>query len=66
MAEEELSTMFGLERLWRTVKQEEVYLRDYADGGNAYTSLDQYFNFYNERRPHSSLGYLPPGIVYRG
>lgn len=55
-----------IERLWRTVKQEEVYLRDYADGAEAYKNLEVYFHYYNEERPHSSLGYVPPGRVYRG
>ena len=54
-----------IERLWRSVKQEEVYIRDYVDGLSAYKSLDKYFNFYNEERPHSSLEYTPPGIIYR-
>lgn len=54
-----------IERLWRTVKQEEVYIRDYADGIEAHRSLGQYFTFYNERRPHSSLDYTPPGVFYR-
>ena len=54
-----------IERLWRTVKQEEVYIRDYADGTDAYQSLDRYFIFYNENRPHSSLGYQSPGTIYR-
>jgi len=55
-----------IERLWRTVKREEVYLREYANGAEAYKSLDQYLKFYNEDRPHSSLGYMCPGAVYRG
>jgi putative transposase len=55
-----------VERLWRTVKQEEVYIRDYADGLEAYKSLSKYFSFYNEERLHSSLGYISPGAVYRG
>ncbi len=54
-----------IERLWRTVKQEEVYIRDYTDGLDAYKSLNRYFNFYNEIRPHSSLNYMSPGVVYR-
>ncbi len=53
-----------IERLWRTVKQEEVYLRDYMDGTEAYKSLDRYWKFYNENRPHSSLGYMSPATVY--
>lgn len=55
-----------VERLWRTVKQEEVYIHDYSDGADAYKNLEQYFNFYNEKRPHSALGYVSPGSVYRG
>lgn len=54
-----------VERLWRTVKQEEVYIRDYADGLEAHRSLEGYFTFYNEERPHSSLGYISPGAIYR-
>jgi putative transposase len=55
-----------IERLWRTVKQEEVYIHDYADGIEAYEGLDQYFSFYNDKRPHSALGYVTPRDVYRG
>lgn len=54
-----------IERLWRTVKQKEVYIHDYADGNEAYTGLGQYFSFYNEKRPHSALGYVTPGNIYR-
>lgn len=54
-----------VERLWRTVKQEEVYIRDYSDGLDAHRSLERYFGFYNEKRPHSSLGYVSPGSVYK-
>jgi len=54
-----------VERLWRTVKQEEVYIRDYADGLEAHRSLEGYFTFYNEERLHSSLGYISPGAIYR-
>ena len=54
-----------VERLWRTVKQEEVYIRDYQDGRDAHRSLEKYFGFYNEERPHSSLGYKAPGVIYR-
>lgn len=54
-----------VERLWRTVKQEEVYIRDYVDGHDAYRSLERYFDFYNEERLHSSLDYTPPGMIYR-
>ena len=54
-----------IERLWRTVKQEEVYIRDYVDGLDAHRSLEKYFCFYNEERLHSSLGYISPGMLYR-
>lgn len=54
-----------VERLWRTVKQEEVYLKGYADVWEAETSLRKYFEFYNFRRPHQSLGYQTPAEVYQ-
>ena len=53
-----------VERLWRSVKYEEVYLHDYATPVEAYQGLDRYFRFYNEERFHQSLGYLTPGEVY--
>ena len=53
------------ERLWRTVKYEEVYLREYADGHDLIRSLRVYFEYYNEHRPHQALGYRTPGQVYR-
>lgn len=55
-----------IERLWRTVKYEEVYLKVYRDGRDARHSLDSYFRFYNTERPHQSLGYQTPGEVYTG
>jgi putative transposase len=54
-----------VERLWRTVKYEEVYLRDYADGWEAEKSLGAYFEFYRVERIHQSLGYRTPAAVYR-
>jgi putative transposase len=54
-----------IERLWRSVKYEEVYLRDYTDGWHAEASLAAYFRWYNEERIHQSLGYRTPGEVYR-
>ena len=54
-----------IERLWRSVKYEEVYLRDYTDGHEAESSLASYFQFYCEERTHQSLGYRTPGEVYR-
>jgi putative transposase len=53
-----------VERLWRTVKYEEVYLRDYGSAAEARTSLGAYFRFYNGERPHQALGYRTPAAVY--
>lgn len=52
------------ERLWRTVKYEEVYLRDYRSFDEARLSLQQYFQLYNHRRLHQSLNYQTPADVY--
>jgi putative transposase len=54
-----------VERLWRSVKYEEVYLREYGDGHEAQRGLENYFEFYNERRVHQALGYRTPAEVYR-
>jgi putative transposase len=53
-----------VERLWRSVKYEEVYLKDYTTVREAVTSLGDYFRFYNEERLHQSLGYQTPARVY--
>lgn len=53
-----------VERLWRSVKYEEVYLKDYRDVPSCIAGLKQYFLFYNEQRPHQALGYRTPGQVY--
>jgi putative transposase len=55
-----------VERLWRTVKYEEVYLRDYQTVWEARHGLARYFVFYNEERLHQALGYRPPAAVYHG
>jgi putative transposase len=55
-----------IERLWRTVKWEEVYLRGYANGTEARQSLRRYFSFYNGRRLHENLNYATPDEVYFG
>lgn len=52
------------ERLWRTVKYENVYLNDYADFDEARDGLKSYFKFYNERRRHQSLNYKTPAQIY--
>jgi len=54
-----------VERLWRSVKQEEVYLKEYADVWEAEESLKNYFDFYNYHRPHQSLKYQTPFEVYQ-
>ena len=53
-----------VERLWRSVKYEEVYLRAYDSVRDARASLGRYLDFYNERRPHSSLGARTPEQAY--
>jgi putative transposase len=55
-----------IERLWRSVKYEDVYLRAYVTGSEARASLRKYFAFYNERRLHEALGYATPDEVYFG
>lgn len=55
-----------VERLWRSVKYEEVYLKDYQDVPTAVTGLTSYFHFYNWGRPHQSHGYLTPATIYHG
>jgi putative transposase len=54
------------ERLWRSVKYEEVYLHDYLSPRQAFQGLSHYFDFYNHRRPHQSLDYLTPAARYLG
>ena len=55
-----------VERLWRSVKYEEVYLKDYETVDDARQNLAGYFHFYNYERLHQSLGYLTPAEVYFG
>ena len=55
-----------VERLWRTVKYEEVYLHDYENMEEANERLNEYFNFYNSERLHQSLCYQTPLKVYSG
>jgi putative transposase len=55
-----------IERLWRTVKYEEVYIKDYGNGWEAERSLSSYFRFYCEERVHQSLGYRTPASIYGG
>lgn len=55
-----------VERLWRSVKYEEVYLKDYSDVQEAKAGIGKYFEFYNNVRLHQSLGYKTPRQIYRG
>jgi len=54
-----------VERLWRSVKYEDVYLKGYASVAELLLGLADYFEFYNAERPHQSLDYLTPDEVYR-
>jgi len=54
-----------VERLWRTVKYEDVYLKGYESMPALLLGLTDYFLFYNEERPHQSLGYKTPEVVYQ-
>lgn len=54
-----------VERLWRTVKYEEVYLHEYASPREARVGLTRYLDFYNHERPHQALNYRTPAEVYR-
>jgi putative transposase len=53
-----------IERFWRTVKREEFYLNDYASIKALKQAIAEYMAFYNNRRPHQSLGYLTPANLY--
>lgn len=53
-----------IERLWRSLKYEEVYLKDYKTVRDATESINRYFNFYNNERYHQSLGYKTPSAVH--
>ena len=53
-----------IERLWRTLKYEEVYLKDYSDVWEAEDNIRGYFLFYNTERLHSALDYKTPQEVY--
>lgn len=55
-----------IERLWRSLKYEEVYLREYAEVADLQAGLEKYLTFYNHQRPHQSLNYHTPAEVYFG
>jgi putative transposase len=54
-----------VERLWRTVKYELIYLHDFSNGVDLHDALEQYFVFYNTERPHQSLGDQTPSALYQ-
>ncbi len=54
-----------IERLWRSLKYEEVYLKAYEDIKEARASIADWFRFYNFERPHQALGYCTPWEVYQ-
>lgn len=53
-----------IQRLWRSLKYEDIYLRDYEHGRELAGGLGRWFGRYNRRRPHQALGYATPGDVY--
>ncbi len=55
-----------IERLWRSVKYEDIYIKDYQSVREVTAGLDRYFQFYNYDRPHQSLAYVIPAEVYFG
>jgi len=54
-----------IERLWRSVKYEDVYLKKYDNMAQLLLGLTNYFTYYNQVRPHQSLGYLTPDVVHQ-
>ena len=54
-----------VERLWRSIKYEEVYLKAYQTVAEARTGINAYLEFYNRQRPHQALGYRTPAEVYQ-
>lgn len=55
-----------IERLWRSLKYEDIYIRDYETVKEAIKGISRYFEFYNNERPHQSLGYRTPSEEYYG
>jgi len=55
-----------VERLWRSVKYEDIYLKNYGTGGELHAGMEHYFGFYNTERPHQALNYQTPASVYKG
>ena len=55
-----------IERLWRSLKYEDIYLKGYADGREAKAGIASWVAFYNTRRPHQALDHRTPMAVWRG
>jgi putative transposase len=55
-----------IERFWRSLKYEEVYIKDYENGIEARESIREYINRYNNKRIHQALGYKTPAAIYYG
>ena len=53
-----------IERLWRSVKYEDIYLKDYQNGARLTQGMKNYFLFYNEHRPHQALDYKTPAEIH--
>ena len=54
----------AVERFWRTIKYEDIYLKEYKDGKDLFDGLQSYVQFYNHERKHQSLLYLTPNQVF--
>jgi putative transposase len=63
--EDEPWTTSFFERLWRSFKYEDLYLKGYSNMAELTLGLKEYFAFYNNERPHQSLGYQTTAAVYR-
>ena len=59
------ATRLFVERLWRSIKYEDVYLKAYQSVAEARTGIYAYLEFYNRQRPHQALGYRTPAEVYQ-
>ena len=55
-----------IERFWRTLKYEEIYLKSYSSVSELKFAVSEYINYYNNERPHQSLGYQTPYDVFMG
>ena len=60
----DIQTNLFIERLWRSLKYEEVYLKAYTGGRDARIGIGEYFRFYNTERPHQALEYQTPAEVF--